>query len=188
MLTNKEIDAGAKAIAEDFALSEGRIKKLARVVEGHLDWFDACEMRGMTWADIARLLFVAGAKGRNGRPFTVGTLSSTVWRKRRNQTKAASTNRSHSQKHSHRHTRAGQSDVASAKVSPDRKRAPHTRDWPSHPPVPRQTKQRISPKKPADRKSPKVEFRASSHAAPMGDARTRMKRAAAVRQRKEEEL
>lgn len=83
MATNKEIEAGAKAIAEDFGLPGGGQKKLARVVEGHLAWFDAVEARGMTWADMARLLFAAGAKSRNGRPFSVGTLSSTVWRKRK---------------------------------------------------------------------------------------------------------
>jgi hypothetical protein len=82
VVTNKEIETGAKAIAEDFGLPGGGQKKLARVVEGHLAWFDAVEARGMTWADVARLLFAAGAKGRNGRPFSVGTLSSTVWRKR----------------------------------------------------------------------------------------------------------
>jgi hypothetical protein len=82
VVTNKEIQAGAKAIAEDFGLPGGAQKKLARVVEGHLAWFDAVEARGMTWADMARLLFAAGAKSRNGRPFSVGTLSSTVWRKR----------------------------------------------------------------------------------------------------------
>jgi len=31
---------------------------------------------------VSRLLFAAGAKGKNGRPFPVGTLYSTVWRKR----------------------------------------------------------------------------------------------------------
>jgi hypothetical protein len=82
MSTSNEIEAGAKAIAEDLRLPGGGLKKLARVVEDHLDWFDAVEARGLTWADMSRLLFAAGAKGRNGRPFSVGTLYSTVWRKR----------------------------------------------------------------------------------------------------------
>jgi hypothetical protein len=56
---------------------------LARVVEDHLDWFDAVEARGLTWNDMTRLLFAAGAKGLNGRPISVGTLSSAVWRKRK---------------------------------------------------------------------------------------------------------
>ncbi|MBQ8106893.1 MAG: hypothetical protein IJ127_28975 [Afipia sp.] len=82
MITSKEIEAGAKAIAEDLRLPGGGLKKLARVVEDHLGWFDTVEARGLTWADMSRLLFAAGAKGRNGRPFSVGTLYSTVWRKR----------------------------------------------------------------------------------------------------------
>jgi hypothetical protein len=90
--TNKEIEAGAKAIAEDFDLPGGGQKKLARVVEGHLAWFEAVEARGMTWADMTRLLFAAGAKGQNGRPFSVGTLSSTVWRKRDEAKKEAGQN------------------------------------------------------------------------------------------------
>ncbi len=82
MATSKEIEAGAKAIAEDLLLPGGGLKKLARVIEDHLGWFDTAEARGLTWADMSRLLFTVGAKGRNGRPFSVGTLYSTVWRKR----------------------------------------------------------------------------------------------------------
>lgn len=83
VLTNKQIEAGAKAIAEDMMLPGGGRKKLSRVVSGHLDWFDAVEARGLTWNDMTRLLFVAGAKGRGGRPISIGTLSSVVWRKRK---------------------------------------------------------------------------------------------------------
>jgi hypothetical protein len=82
MPANKEIVAGAKAIAEDFRLPGGGRKMLARVVGSHLAWFDAVEARGMTWADISQLLLAAGAKSKNGRALSVGTLSSTVWRKR----------------------------------------------------------------------------------------------------------
>jgi hypothetical protein len=82
MATSNEIEAGAKAIAEDLRLPGGGLKKLARAVEDHLGWFDRVEARGLTWADMSRLLFAAGAKGKNGRPFSVGTLYSTVWRKR----------------------------------------------------------------------------------------------------------
>jgi hypothetical protein len=83
MATNKDIEAGAKAIAADLALPGGGRKKLARVVEDHLDWFDAVEARGLTWNDVTRLLCAAGAKGRGSRPISVGTLSSAVWRKRK---------------------------------------------------------------------------------------------------------
>jgi len=82
VLTNKQIESGAKAIAEDMTFPGGGRKKLARVVNDHLDWFDAVEARGLTWGDMSRLLLAAGAKGRNGRAIPVGTLSSTVWRKR----------------------------------------------------------------------------------------------------------
>lgn len=82
MASDKEIEAGAKAIADDMMLPGGGLKKLARVVGERLDWFDLVEARGLTWGDISRLLFSAGAKGSNGRPISIGTLSSTVWRKR----------------------------------------------------------------------------------------------------------
>ena len=82
MAKSNEIEAGVRAIAEDLRLPGGGLKKLARVVKDHLDWFDTAEARGLTWPDMSRLLFAAGAKGRNGRPFSVGTLYSTVWRKR----------------------------------------------------------------------------------------------------------
>jgi hypothetical protein len=80
--TDKEIEVGAKAIARDLSLPGGGRKKLARVVEDHLSWFAMVEARGLTWADITRLLSVAGAMGQNGRAISIGTLSSTVWRKR----------------------------------------------------------------------------------------------------------
>jgi hypothetical protein len=83
MARDKDIEAGAKAIAADLALPGGGRKKLARVVEDHLDWFDVVEARGLTWNDMTLLLFAAGAKGLNDRPFSVGTLSSAVWRKRK---------------------------------------------------------------------------------------------------------
>lgn len=84
MARDKDIEAGAKAIAADLALPGWGRKKLARVVGDHLDWFDAVEARGLTWNDMTRLLFAAGAKGRGNRPISVGTLSSAVWRKRKN--------------------------------------------------------------------------------------------------------
>jgi hypothetical protein len=86
MLTDKQIEAGAKALAADAALPGGGRKKLARLVGEHLHWFDATEKRGMTWGDISRLLFAAGVRAKNGRPIPIGTLSSTVWRKRQDAT------------------------------------------------------------------------------------------------------
>jgi hypothetical protein len=47
-----------------------------------MHWFDAAERRGMGWRDMIRALTTAGVNGRGGKPLSVGTLSSTVWRKR----------------------------------------------------------------------------------------------------------
>ena len=82
MAKSNEIEAGARAIAEDLRLPGGGQKKLARVLKNHLDWFDMAEDRGFTWADMSRLLFNAGAKRENGSAFSVSTLYLTVRRKR----------------------------------------------------------------------------------------------------------
>ena len=47
-----------------------------------MHWFDAAERRGMGWRDMIKALTAAGMNGRGGKPLSVGTLSSTVWRKR----------------------------------------------------------------------------------------------------------
>jgi hypothetical protein len=80
MAKGDEIEAGARAIAQDLRLPGGGQKKLARVVRNHLDWFEMAEGRGFTWADMTRLLFAAGAKGKNGNAFSVSTLYLTVRR------------------------------------------------------------------------------------------------------------
>ena len=82
MVTNKELEAGLKAMAEEFHLPGGARKKLSRLVMGHLWWFDAAEQRGMTWQDMTRAMAAAGMTGRGAKPVSVGTLSSTVWRAR----------------------------------------------------------------------------------------------------------
>ncbi|MBR0724113.1 hypothetical protein [Bradyrhizobium manausense] len=82
MASNKELEAGLRAMAEDFQLPGGGRKKLARLIAVHLWWFDAAEGRGMSWQDMIRGLTAAGVTTRGGRPLSVGTLSSTVWRKR----------------------------------------------------------------------------------------------------------
>lgn len=81
-MRNRDIEAGAKAIADDLMLPGGRRKKLSRVIEEHLAWFDAAEARGMTWDDMIVALAAVGVTGGNGRPLSIGTLSSAVWRKR----------------------------------------------------------------------------------------------------------
>jgi hypothetical protein len=82
MVDNKELESGLKAMAEDFHLPGGGHKKLSQLVASHMHWFDAAERRGMGWRDMIRALTAAGVRGRGGKPFSVGTLSSTVWRKR----------------------------------------------------------------------------------------------------------
>ena len=52
MATSKEIEVGLKAITEDFNLPEGGQKKLSRLVQNHLSWFDAVEARGLTVEDM----------------------------------------------------------------------------------------------------------------------------------------
>lgn len=81
-MKNREIEAGAKAIANDLQLPGGRRKKLARVVAEHLEWFNIAEARGLTWDDMIAVLTAAGVRRDNGLPLSRGALSSAVWRKR----------------------------------------------------------------------------------------------------------
>ncbi len=82
MVSNKDLEAGLKAMADDFHLPGGGRKKLSRLVVGYLWWFDAAEQRGMSWQDMIRAMAAAGVSGRGANPISVGTLSSTVWRVR----------------------------------------------------------------------------------------------------------
>lgn len=82
MPSNKELEAGLKAMTEDFHLPNGGRKRLSLLVANHLWWFDAAERRGMSWRDMIGMLTAAGVSGRGGQPLSVGTLSSTVWRAR----------------------------------------------------------------------------------------------------------
>lgn len=79
---NKELEIGLRAMAADFHLPGGGRKKLARLVAAHLEWFEAAEQRGMVWQDMIRALATAGITTADSKPFSVGTLSSTVWRRR----------------------------------------------------------------------------------------------------------
>jgi hypothetical protein len=82
MSRNSTLEAGLKRIADDYHLPGGGRKKLSQLVAEHLDWFDAAEKRGMGWRDIIRVLTAAGLAGKQGKPLSIGTLSSAVWRKR----------------------------------------------------------------------------------------------------------
>lgn len=79
--TDDELLDGAKAIAREMSLPGGGKAKLARVIDGHLGWFDAARQRGFEWSDIVRLLFNEGVTRPDGRPLSRGHLSSLVWRK-----------------------------------------------------------------------------------------------------------
>lgn len=74
--------AGAASMADDFLLPDGERMKLSRLVALHLDWFEVAESRGMTWRNMAKLLTAAGVTGKGGGPLSVGTLSSSVWKRR----------------------------------------------------------------------------------------------------------
>ena len=78
---DKELVEGAKAIAEDLKLPGGGSVKLARIIDRHLDWFDAARARGLEWPDIVTMLFNAGVTRTDGRPLSRGHVSSLVWRK-----------------------------------------------------------------------------------------------------------
>lgn len=82
MASNKELEVGLRAMVADYQLPGGGRKKLSQLVAGHLAWFDAAERRGMGWRDMIRVLTAAGVTSRDGKPLSVGTLSSAVWRKR----------------------------------------------------------------------------------------------------------
>jgi hypothetical protein len=96
MASNKELEAGLKAMVEDYHLPGGGRKKLSQLVAGHLAWFDAAERRGMGWRDMIGVLTTAGVTRRSGKPLSVGTLSSAIWRKR---SEAAEVNRSRPERH-----------------------------------------------------------------------------------------
>ncbi|WP_371422211.1 hypothetical protein [Tardiphaga sp.] len=182
MATNKEIEAGAKSIAEDLALPGGRQKKLARVVENYLDWFDAAEARGLTLNDMIGLLFAAGAKGRNGRPISIGTLSSAIWRKRRKSqapvpaTRTRSKTRATPARRDLKRGTGGRSDLAD-----DKPPTPATADKASR--MPKKRPPVMGPAPPAPRLMPKVETRRPPRSEAISKSETLafMKRAASIR-------
>jgi hypothetical protein len=82
MAKDKDIESGARAIAEDFKLPGGRRKAVAKLVRHHLSWFDAAKDRGMAVDDILRLLTRAGATYEDGSSINFETLSNALWRRR----------------------------------------------------------------------------------------------------------
>lgn len=90
MAKNKDIESGARIVAEDFNLPGGRRKAVAKLVRDHLSWFDAAKARGMAVEDILSLLTRAGAIYEDGASINFDTLSNALWR-RRNGTSAGPT-------------------------------------------------------------------------------------------------
>ena len=82
MAKNKDIESGARIVADDFKLPGGRRKAIAKLVKDHLSWFDAAKARGMVVEDILSLLTSAGATYDDGSSINFDTLSSALWRKR----------------------------------------------------------------------------------------------------------
>jgi hypothetical protein len=82
MAKNKDIESGARIVAEDFKLPGGRRKAVAKLVRDHLNWFDTAKARGMAVEDILSLLTSAGATYQDGSSINVDTLSNALWRKR----------------------------------------------------------------------------------------------------------
>ncbi|WP_332719883.1 hypothetical protein [Pelagibacterium mangrovi] len=82
LLSDEDLKRGAETIAADVNLPDGRVLKLARVIDGgHLEWFEKARRRGLEWSDIVDVLFKAGVARSDGRPLSRGHVSSLVWRK-----------------------------------------------------------------------------------------------------------
>jgi hypothetical protein len=82
MAKNKDIESGARIVAEDFKLPGGRRKAVAKLVKDHLGWFDAAKARGMAVEDILSLLTSVGATYEDGSSINFDTLSNALWRRR----------------------------------------------------------------------------------------------------------
>lgn len=90
IISDEDLLKGAQAIAADLQLPDGGRIKLARIVDGHLDWFERARGRGLEWSDIVAVLARAGATRSDGRPLSRGHVSSLVWRKQQEANKFAS--------------------------------------------------------------------------------------------------
>src|SRR5690606_10717923 len=83
IVSDEELAKGAQAIADDLRVGDTRRLKLAKIIDGHLDWFELARARGLEWTDIIDLLSRAGVTRPDGRPLSRGHLSSLVWRKQK---------------------------------------------------------------------------------------------------------
>jgi len=83
IIDDEELLVGAQTIAADLRVRETRQLKLARIIDGHLDWFERARRRGLEWTDIVGILFEVGVTRPDGRPLSRGHLSALVWRKQK---------------------------------------------------------------------------------------------------------
>lgn len=79
---NREMEIGARAVAEDFLFPGDRRKSIAKLVRDNLTWFDCAEARGMFVDDILQILTKAGATYADGTAINFSTLSNALWRVR----------------------------------------------------------------------------------------------------------
>jgi hypothetical protein len=170
MANNKELEAGLRAMTEDFHLPGGGRKRLSQLVAGHLHWFEAAERRGMGWRDMIRALTAAGVTGKGGKPLSVGTLSATVWRKR-----------------AEAEVEIDRADRCTRPGSPEPAGPPNAKRHSAGQPLRsmRATSQPIDDRCQANRSTPPSERRASTVRAPNKDVLAFMDRARAVRRRSE---
>lgn len=81
--SDRALKQGLRAIAVDYRLTfEKGTKALAKLVDAHLDWFTLAQKRGTTWGDMIAALTSVGVVSPTAKPISIGTLSSTVGRKR----------------------------------------------------------------------------------------------------------
>jgi hypothetical protein len=171
---NGQLEAGLKRIAKDYHLPAGGRKKLSQLVAHHLYWFDAAERRGMGWRDMISALTAAGVTGKGGKTLSVGTLSSTVWRKRAEAGVGID--------HAGRHTRLGSPESAAPRLRPPKKAKRLSAGQPQRrrPTVPRPVEDQTQP----SRSAPiPTEGQASDVRAQNRDVLAFMDRARAVRRR-----
>ena len=83
MAIDDQLNSGLAAISADYQLPSGGRMMLSRLVRAHLWWFVAAEKRGMSSRDMAAALASVGVVSGNGGPISVGALSSTVWRSKK---------------------------------------------------------------------------------------------------------
>lgn len=185
MATNNDIEVRLRAIVEDFRLPGGGLKKIARLVANHLDWFEAAEARGMTWRDMIRALSAAGVSGREGKPLSVGTLSSAVWRER-----AVRSGRTTDPDHGVETNKPRVTPQTKDRTRTDRARGPGRIPEPSSkPPLPKQVRRTGIERSLDNSKSVNPPARPQAingNAAPSGsDVLAFMKHAASLRKRRE---